>query len=283
MIPYWLKSVVRRSGFDVVRRSNDAVLQELLEIYRHLRLAPNDTLQWEDRLPILSSWSHLRHLLREQAIDLIIDVGANVGQFGKTVRRLGYTGDIVSFEPLSAARAALESAAAGDPRWVVRPEALGRQRSRGTLQIYANSAFSSLNTLNGLGRERFGAQVEAVGLEAVDIVPLDSLLGAIAARNSRRILLKTDTQGYDLEVLAGAVETLKDAAAVLSEASTTPIYEDATLLPVLVRNLERKGFALSGVFPIAHDKPPGLTLLELDCYFVRTVQAKRERAVGEPR
>jgi FkbM family methyltransferase len=282
MIPSWLKSVVRRFGFDVVRHSDDAVLQELLETYRHLRLAPNDTLQWEDRLPLLASWSHLRHLLREQAIDLIIDVGANVGQFGSTVRRLGYTGDIVSFEPLSAARAALESAAAGDPRWVVRPEAIGRQRSRGILQTYANSSFSSFNTLNGLGRERFGAQVEAVGQEAVDIVPLDSLLGDIATRGSRRIFLKTDTQGYDLEVLAGAIETLREASAVLSEASTTPIYEDATLLPDLVRNLEREGFSLSNVFPIGHDKPPSLALLELDCYFVRTDPAKSKRAVGGP-
>ncbi len=270
MIRSWLKSLVRRSGFDLVHRTGDPVLQELLVAYRQLRLAPNSTLQWESHLPHLASFSHLRNLLREQAIDLVIDIGANTGQFAGLVRRVGYAGDIVSFEPLSSARKALESRAAGDSRWVVRPEALGRIRGMGTLLAYTNSTFSSFNAINEFGRNRFGAQVEAVGGERVEITPLDDLIGEIARNGSRRILLKTDTQGYDLEVLAGAVGTLRDARAVLAEASTIPIYDRSTRLTDLLCYLEREGFALSGLFPTGHDNPPGMALLELDCYFVRT-------------
>src|SRR2546430_1727331 len=57
-------------------------------------------------------------LMKKSGIDLVIDVGANQGQFARTMRdQLGYRGRIVSFEPLTHAFAALLRTAAGDPSW----------------------------------------------------------------------------------------------------------------------------------------------------------------------
>lgn len=71
----------------------------------------------------------LKRLLRHHEVDLV-DVGANVGQYAKDLRRIGYRGRIVSFEPLSAAHAELIRNAAGDPDWVVAPRmALGDANS----------------------------------------------------------------------------------------------------------------------------------------------------------
>jgi FkbM family methyltransferase len=269
MIPSWLKGLFRSSGFDAVRHSDDPLLQDMLSAHREFRTCPDDPLLWEERLSQLAAASHLRNLLNARAIDLVIDVGANVGQFAGRLRRLGYDGEIVSFEPLGTARSVLEAAAAGDAKWVVRPEALGRSRSRAVLHGYADSTFSSLREINDLGRSRFGSLLESTESESVEILPLDSLLGDVAGSGPRRILLKTDTQGFDLEVLAGAVETLKSAEVVLAEASTMPIYKDAARLPELLLEMERRGFTPSGLFPIGHDSPPSLALIELDCYFVR--------------
>ena len=51
-------------------------------------------------------------LLASERIDLLLDVGANEGQYALRMRRAGFQGRIVSFEPLSDAFAALERRAA---------------------------------------------------------------------------------------------------------------------------------------------------------------------------
>ena len=65
----------------------------------------------------------------------IVDVGANVGQYGKSLREWGYKGRIVSFEPLTSAHGILSRTAAGDDTWIVAPRcAIGSERSTGTDQ-----------------------------------------------------------------------------------------------------------------------------------------------------
>ena len=68
-----------------------------------------------------------RHnLMQRKAVDLVIDVGANVGQFGCAIRRK-YAGELISFEPSSGPFEKLREAAASDPLWHVQNMALGAQ------------------------------------------------------------------------------------------------------------------------------------------------------------
>ena len=65
-------------------------------------------------------------VLERFAISCVLDVGANVGQYGAMLRSWGYRGRIVSFEPLAEAHAALARRAAADAGWQVAPRmALG--------------------------------------------------------------------------------------------------------------------------------------------------------------
>ena len=52
-------------------------------------------------------------------INVIFDIGANVGQFAREIRQHGYKGKIISFEPLTSARKKLLSFASRDPDWQV--------------------------------------------------------------------------------------------------------------------------------------------------------------------
>src|SRR5271165_3965632 len=63
--------------------------------------------------------------LRSRNIDLVIDVGANVGQYAKGLRKDAYAGWIVSFEPIAAAYKELAALADKDAQWKAMNMALG--------------------------------------------------------------------------------------------------------------------------------------------------------------
>ena len=91
---------------------------------------------------------------RSFATDVILDVGANTGQFAKNLRASGYHGHIISFEPLSSAHAILASAATSDSLWDVAERcAVGASDSWTTINIAGNSYSSSLLPMLDLHRE----------------------------------------------------------------------------------------------------------------------------------
>ncbi len=56
-------------------------------------------------------------LLSNHGINVIFDVGANIGQYAMRTRALGYKGKIVSFEPVSSVFSKLSKNAKNDPLW----------------------------------------------------------------------------------------------------------------------------------------------------------------------
>jgi FkbM family methyltransferase len=86
----------------------------------------------------------LVRILEHHGITVVLDVGANVGQYATRLRQGGWAGRIVSFEPLPTARVALEQAAASDPLWdVAPPMALGASAGTATLNVSPESDMSS--------------------------------------------------------------------------------------------------------------------------------------------
>src|SRR5262245_55897412 len=87
---------------------------------------------------------HLRAIVRERDIDCIIDVGGNVGKFGRFLRNeIGFRGEIISFEPVRTNFEQLEAVAAGDKKWKVFQTALGRQPGRLSINVMKSDDFSS--------------------------------------------------------------------------------------------------------------------------------------------
>ena len=57
--------------------------------------------------------AQLVHTLQRQEIDAVIDVGANIGQYGRRLRAAGWSGPILSYEPIPELHEALLAESAG--------------------------------------------------------------------------------------------------------------------------------------------------------------------------
>jgi hypothetical protein len=97
---------------------------------------------------------------------------------------------------------------------------------------------------------------------------LDSCLEGIP---TPRVYLKMDTQGYDLAVVEGASATLDRVLALQTEVALQPIYQDMrTTLCNTVPELRKRGFEVTGLFPVTRDQKDGLQIIEFDCIMVRS-------------
>lgn len=212
---------------------------------------------------------HVGVVLRKLDINVVLDVGANRGQYALALREAGYTGRIVSFEPLPAIARVLERRAARDPDWQVRRCALGDVET--TLDIHASTGqgrLSSLLPASDFGRE-WNAGIEATTTVAVPVVRLDGILDELLAGiDEPRIYLKLDTQGYDLRAFAGAGDRVEDVLAMQSEVSMVPLYEGMPHFTEQLATYERAGFGLTGMFPVIRDGTT-MRVIEFDAMMVR--------------
>lgn len=247
------------------RRLRAAILtgvrDELLRLTRRVSRRAGVDLE---RFPsFLTRRGLLARVLREMGVDEIVDVGANRGQFGMLVRDLGYAGPITSFEPVPYAYEALRAVAERSPPWRTAQTALGSTRETRALNVAEATEVSSFLTPNAGYRDMFSGSRTRETLD----VQIERLDDVFTPRPRSRVLLKTDAQGFDLEVLAGAEHALAAAVALHIELSVRPIYEGSPNWLDVIAAVEDHGFVLSGLYPV--DVNPNLHLVELDGVFVR--------------
>jgi FkbM family methyltransferase len=205
------------------------------------------------------------HLFGRNGVELVLDVGANAGQYGRFLRRTGYRGRILSFEPLSSAFAALSEAARGDAAWEVRRAALGERAGTATINIAKNSESSSLLPVLPAHLRAF-PDSEYVGTETVPVTTLADVLREIPPGPAT--FLKVDTQGYERSVIAGGDGALERLCGVQLEMSLVPLYEGELRLPELINFMKERGFTLMSVEPGGGDPETG-QLLWIDGLFFR--------------
>jgi FkbM family methyltransferase len=181
-------------------------------------------------------------LFQTHGISLVLDVGANAGQYARGLRHSGYGGRIVSFEPVRSAFHQLRRSAARDPRWQTENLALGRRDGSATIHVSGDTRASSMLEMLPLHREVAG-YFGSVGSEIVEMRRLDSVFDR-HAHPGDRVFLKLDVQGMEPHVLAGAKGSLARIAGIQIELSLTPLYRgELGIVPMLGR-LQRAGFSL---------------------------------------
>lgn len=201
--------------------------------------------------------------LNEEDVPLVIDVGASLGQYATGLRKQGYRGDIVSFEPVQQAFAGLTAAAAGDDRWTCHRIALGAVTEDARINVASNLASSSLLEME-TGHRAAAPWVSVVGSESVGVARLDDVLDD----DARPCLLKVDVQGYEDRVLDGAPSTLERAVLLQCELSTAEFYAGQAPFRALIDRLDDAGFELVDLDPFFHDRADG-RVLQVDALFSR--------------
>lgn len=240
-VQFRIRNLLRRRGFEVVRTG--APQANLLAL-------------------------HLDRLFDRLGINVVFDVGAEVGDFGHWLRNNGYTGRIASFEPVSDSFDGLQQRSAADPRWDAFRLALGSQDDTAEINVAELRVFSSFLDRSAYSREEFGETSAVVQTETVPVRRLDGMVEtAVGDVEEPRAYLKMDTQGWDLEVLAGASGCLDRIPAFQSEVSMRPIYAGMPALSESLACFEDLGYGISGLFPVNLDS--NLEVVEFDCVAVR--------------
>jgi len=138
-----------------------------------------------------------------------IDVGANDGWFARTIMRFAPMVWITSYEPLLSQHSSLERSEQRYPNSHFRKKAIGDQCGSLTITKYGTSGLSSLKEISPTYEYTDHYLQSVVNKCLVDIVRLDDELVEILGGKDVELLLKIDTQGYELEVLRGAENYLR--------------------------------------------------------------------------
>jgi FkbM family methyltransferase len=214
-------------------------------------------------LDIVRRQAHLVDLLERCAIETVLDVGANEGQFASMLRRWGYKGKIISFEPIHSIFLQLTQQAQTDTLWHTRNEALGSSDCTLPINISELGVFSSIRNPTWLAAG-LDIRSRTIGSELVRVRRLDSIWNEIEVCGN--VFLKVDTQGFEAEVIRGAEGCLSEVAAIQLELSLRPLYEGETLLGPMLEIMHDMGFDPTFIQPVWVDHR-NLTTPQVDCVF----------------
>lgn len=177
-----------------------------------------------------------------EKVDVLVDVGANRGQFIDEVIAEYRPGRIHAVEMLPDLAKELALKYAKYLGSSVSCCAVGDESVRRILRSVADQASSLLVALPGVG-EKYGVDISQCDAGEVAVFPLDNVIPRMSID-----LLKIDVQGYELEVLAGAEQTLRNTKYVVIEMNCIPQYENGSTFGPVYEAMRFRGFTLKNLF-----------------------------------
>lgn len=190
-------------------------------------------------------------ILKNLSPELVIDVGANKGQFTLMCRELFPDAAIVAFEPLNMPTKQFKDLFNNDHKVTLHQNAIGQTRGSETIYISRRMDSSSLLPISKTQSTIFpGTELDHTTI--IKIAPLSDFSGSINC--SVRTLLKIDVQGFELEVLRGCGTLLQEIDYCYVECSYQELYKGQPLVNDILDFMHSAGFILTGVFNQTTDK-----------------------------
>jgi FkbM family methyltransferase len=215
---------------------------------------------------------HLHTYLASREVDLVVDVGANNGGYGTYLRRWGYRGRILSFEPTMQAFRDLLRTGSGYRGWDALNLALGREPGELVINVSKDSRFSSFYALSADGVS-YDPRAAVQSQERVKVSTLDEIMRTDKAQ---RPFLKIDTQGAERDVLDGAGEFLSRCVGVQLELPIQQLYEGVWSFREALAYMEERGFMLAQAVPTNPRHDDFASVCEFDCVFRPIAEVKAQ-------
>jgi FkbM family methyltransferase len=234
------------------------------QIKKNLRRLGYDIVKFK---PWIHPVAQRKQLMESFKIDMVFDVGANTGDFGRELLDWGFSGKIMSFEPVKETFHHLEMSCSRAPNWSAFPFALGEMNGERTINLSKNTQSSSMLGIKE-AHTASAPDSEYVSSEIIQIRTLDSLFPALT-RNARNIFLKLDVQGFEKWVLQGAEESLSSILLLQLELPLTPLYEGESPYLEMFQYLLARNFELIGLETVFTHPQTGETL-QFDAIFKNT-------------
>jgi len=215
----------------------------------HLRIGEIDSLE-------------LLQAARLLGIETIYDIGANVGSWTLLAKAIIPAATIEAFEPLPQHNASFRTNLLGVENVSLHSIGLGPANGTGLIRVANFSDASSFLPNTETNRDHFG--IDEVEQLSVLVRRLDDY------RDEHGLpypdLIKLDVQGYELEVLKGGTQCLRNAKAVLIEVSFAEYYRGQCFFHDVVSFMANAGLFI-GLFGV--NTPTGSVLRQTDVLFVR--------------
>lgn len=174
------------------------------------------------------------NIIRDSHCNVVVDGGANSGQWSLGLRKYFPDITIFSFEPLSKPFEQLLVNSKSDENWIVRNCGLGDTEDSVQMFIASNGGMSSSSKEPTQHLVEFET-VSFDSSESTRVVRLDS----IADLQGTLIYLKLDVQGCEWEAILGSTGLLETIVAIEVETSFTSMYKsDLTHYEIIPKIIE---------------------------------------------
>ena len=199
--------------------------------------------------------------LRQRGVklDYVVDIGANVGKWSQLLKSIYPEAKVLMIEPQSKHKDCLENICNTYSGYMFSPSLLGASQ-QDEIEFYITDDGHE-NSGSSVFRENSNvpANVNRIPMTTLDNIIVQSKLGFPN-------FIKLDVQGYELEVLKGAEDTIKSVDFILLEVSIWPYNVGGPLIDEVIAWMDSKNFVTYDLCEV-HRRNDGV-LLQIDILFI---------------
>ena len=198
--------------------------------------------------------NHLNNMIEMAKPNLILDVGANVGQFITDLEITGYKEKIIALEPMAEAFKNLIKIQSKNKNLILENKALVNSAEK-SIKIYQSSNLEMSSSLLEPTKNYGILDSKTTFKESViSALSVTDLVLKYPEIKDSRILIKIDVQGYEMEIIQSIIKEGIEISAIIVETSLIPLYNESASFLETMEGLKKLSQQIIDVNVISYSK-----------------------------